>query len=241
MNNESYFCCVCGQNVNTFLPYRGGEENLPILMKVLDIIGSDVDNFLCPNCGAHDRERHLLLYLAKLDLLGIFSRSRVLHFAPEQWLSKLIELQNPAEYVKADLFPQSPDIEKIDLLEISYPDNSFDVVVANHVLEHVEDDIKALAELRRVLTQGGLAILQTPFSNKLHYTFMDPGVDDESSRLQIYGQEDHVRLYGQDIFYRIEQTGFRSLVVTHESVLAEYSPDIHGVNVKEPFFLFEAL
>lgn len=238
--NES-FCCACGQRINGFIPYRGGRKNRPVLMEILDVVGSDPDNFSCPNCGAHDRERHLLLYLAKLKLLGIFSNSRVLHFAPEQWFSKMIEIQGPRVYVKADLYPQNEGVKKVNILDIAYSADEFDVVVANHVMEHVDDDLKALSELHRVLRLGGLAILQTPYSSKLHRTLADPGIDDDYCRLQVYGQEDHVRLYGQDIFDRFEQAGFRSLVVTHEVVLPEYSPGIYGVNVKEPFFLFESV
>ena len=240
MKNKDYFCCICGVIGKGFIPYRGGRSNIPEFMKLLNMVGSDVDNFSCPNCYSHDRERHLFLYLSELNLLSIFSGSNVLHFAPETHLSEIIRLKKPNAYIKADLFPSDKGIEKIDMLNIPYPDDYFDVLIANHVMEHVDDDFKALSELHRVLRGGGIAILQTPYSSRLHKTFMDLGFDDDVSRRQVYGQEDHVRVYGKDIFSHFEKAGFRSFIVTHELVLSNYSPEKYGVNREEPFFLFEA-
>lgn len=239
MNKLPHHCVVCDQDVEQFLPYRGGRSHLPQLMQLLDWVGSDVDNFLCPNCGAHDRERHLILYLAKLDLLKKFNASHILHFAPEQWFSKVIELQQPARYIKADLMPASAGIQQIDLQNTLFDDASFDVIVANHVLEHVDDDAIALKEIRRILKPSGLAILQTPFTPRLTTTISDPAINDAQTRLALFGQEDHVRLYGSDIVTRIEQAGFSSLVITHQQVLAEFDAKHYGVNSKEPLFLFQ--
>ena len=208
-------------------------------MVALQTIGSNVEHFGCPYCGCHDRERHLLLYLTAHGVIDRFESAAILHFAPERRLSGIIEARSPGRYVKGDLYPTSEDIETIDMLAIDYPSESFDFVIANHVLEHVENDLLALSELRRVLKVGGYAILQTPYSNKLTKTFSDPGIDSDSARYQAYGQEDHVRLYGSDIVARIESAGFRSRVATHQEMLADIDPMRFGVNEKEPFFLFE--
>ena len=208
-------------------------------MIALQTIGSNVQHFGCPYCGCHDRERHLLLYLTAQGVIGRFGGAAILHFAPERRLSEIIEASCPARYVKGDLYPTSRDIETIDMLAIAYPSESFDFVIANHVLEHVDDDLLALSELRRVLKVGGYAILQTPFSNKLTRTFSDPGIDSNYARFQAYGQEDHVRLYGRDIIARIESAGLKSRVATHDEVLADIDPLKFGVNDKEPFLLFE--
>ena len=231
------YCCICDRNIGSFFSYRGGKR--APLMIALNTIGSNVKNFGCPYCGCHDRERHLLLYLKALGLLDRLEGAAILHFAPELRLSEIIEAKVPGRYVKGDLYPTSDNIEMIDMLAIDYPSQSFDFVIANHVLEHVDDDFLALSELRRVLKSGGHAILQTPFSNKLKQTFSDPGIDNDLARYQAYGQEDHVRLYGSDIFSRIESAGFKSLVVAHEEKLADIDPRKFGVNEKEPFFLFE--
>jgi SAM-dependent methyltransferase len=208
-------------------------------MEALQTIGSNVMDFGCPYCACHDRERHLLLYMTAQGLIDRFRGSAILHFAPEHRLSAVIEATCPGSYVKGDLFPTSEDIETINMLAIDYPSETFDFVIANHVLEHVDDDLLALAELRRVLKIGGFAILQTPYSVKLSKTFSDPGIDSELARYHAYGQADHVRLYGVDIVDRIESAGFESRMATHEELLAGVDPRKFGVNEKEPFFLFK--
>ena len=208
------------------------------LPRVLHSIGSDVDNFSCPWCGSHDRERHLYLYMKTLGLLDQLKTADVIHFAPEKKLSKLFEKYISGRYVKADLFPATNGIEKVDMTEMSFKDESFDFLIANHVLEHVDDHIKALTEIRRVLKKGGYCILQTPYSEKLNKTFSDPGIDDENSRLLAYGQEDHVRIFGGDIFDIFSSVGLEPMVKLHADVLSDFEPKHYGVNVKEPLFLF---
>lgn len=236
---KQHYCCVCNSKIGRFLPYDGGWKNTPRLLKALDIIGSDVDNFSCPKCGSHDRERHLLLYLNKTGFLKSMTGTAVLHFAPERWLASVVAGLKPAKYVKADLFPASSDVEKIDMLAIPYGNESFDWVIANHVLEHVPDEMKAFSELHRVLRLGGYAILQTPYCEKLKNTFYDEGITDPEARLQAYGQADHARLFGLDIFDKIEKVGFKSCVVKHQELLSGVDANYYGVNVREPFMLFK--
>jgi len=221
------------------MSYRGGRRNVPGLMRELDGIGSDVDNFSCPRCDCHDRERHLMLYLQAVGLFSALKDSTVLHFAPELRLSERIAETRPSRYVKCDLYPRSPDLVRVDMLAIPFADESFDFVVANHVLEHVDDDLKALGEIRRVLKIGGHAILQTPYSQKLHHTWEDAGIADERARLQAFGQEDHVRLYGRDIFDRFCAAGLTSRVRQHADLLEHVDAAECGVNLREPFFLFQ--
>jgi SAM-dependent methyltransferase len=232
-------CLLCGKHVGRFLPYRGGWRDTPPLMRALQVVGSDLEHYLCPACGGNDRERHILAYLRASGLLDDMRGKSLLHFAPEPRLTPLLERIGLARHVQADLFPAAPGIERIDLLAIPYTDQSFDFVMANHVLEHVADDVGALRELRRVLKPGGRAILQTPFSNVLEYTLCDAGVSTAETRRQLYGQEDHVRLYGRDIFARIASAGFASRVVLHDQALPDVDPGRFGVNRQEPFFLFE--
>lgn len=150
----------------------------------------------------------------------------------------VIHSATPSVYVKADLYPDGLDIRRVDILNMPFDDGSFDFVIANHVMEHVADDIRALSEIHRVLQPGGHAILQTPFSPKLISTWQDPGIDTNDARLVAFGQEDHVRLYGRDIFDRFESVGFQSLASPHRSILPDLDVDRFGVNVEEPFFLF---
>jgi SAM-dependent methyltransferase len=124
------------------------------------------------------------------------------------------------------------------MLAMPFDDDTFDCVIANHVLEHVGDVDRALGEICRVLRPGGHAILQTPYGSKLHRTWEDAGIDTPAARLQAYGQEDHVRLFGRDIFERIAAAGFDALVRQHNELLDDVDPDREGVNPREPFFLF---
>lgn len=220
------------------MPYMRGSSGTPRLMRVLDGVGSNVDQFECPRCGAHDRERHLLMYLERMGLLASMQGKSVLHFAPEKRLARRITAIAPSRYVPCDLYPSTPDVQRVDMLEMPFEDKTFDLVIANHVLEHVDDDLKALAEIHRVLKPGGHAILQTPYSEKLHHTWQDPGIDTDAARLQAYGQADHVRLFGRDIFTRFASAGLVSYVQQHDDVLLDTDEVLLGINPKEPFFLF---
>jgi SAM-dependent methyltransferase len=237
---DSKFCCFCAQQFPKFLPYAG-LRSVPPLMTALDVIGSDISQFECPNCHCHDRERHLYLYLNAMGLLQTFKNADVLHFAPERMFQFVIENQQPKSYVRGDLFPANPQVNRIDMLNIQFPEHTFDVVIANHVLEHVDNDARALTELRRVLKPGGLAILQTPYSAMLTATFADPGINTDQARIQAYGQEDHVRLYGADIFVRFASVGFTPRIQNHAALLSEIDSLVYGVNPREPLFLFERL
>ena len=202
------------------------------------MIGSDLKRYACPKCESNDRERHLKLYCQKLGIDRVMAGGRILHFAPEPQFAAFVAAANPHEHVKADLFPAAADIRKVDMLAMSFAAASFDMVIANHVLEHVADDAQALSEIHRVLRPGGMAILQTPYSAMLQTTFEDPGIVSRDARTYVYGQDDHVRLYGQDIFFRFAEAGFESHVARHETTLLEFDPATYGVNPREPFFLF---
>jgi SAM-dependent methyltransferase len=229
-------CVMCGRLIGAFLPYRGGKSGL--LMRELTIVGSDVRNFECPFCGAHDRERHLLLYMNASGLMDRICGMRILHFAPERQLPRHIAAKSPALYLKCDRFSVAGDMLRVDIEAMPFADLSFDLVIANHVMEHVSDDLRALREVRRVLAPGGMAILQTPYSNVLHSTWADDGIVTAAARREAFGQEDHVRLFGRDIFERFSSVGLLPCVETHAGLLPTCDPGIHGVNPDEPFFLF---
>jgi SAM-dependent methyltransferase len=233
-----HYCAICKRRVHRFAPYRKGLASEAPLMRALKLISSDVVNFTCPSCGAHDRERHLLLYLRASGLINAMPGFDILHFAPEARLTSLIAACSPARHVKCDLFPAEPDVQRVDLTAMPFADASFDLVIANHVLEHVDNDRKALVEIARVLKPGGQAILQTPYSPVLARTWEDSGIVDESARLHAFGQEDHVRLYGRDIFDRFLEAGLASCARGHDELLAQHDPFENGVNPEEPFMLF---
>lgn len=229
-------CVLCGHAVRRFMPYPNGQR-IP-LMDALEGVGSDIEHYECPRCGSNDRERHLWLYMQSAGVVELIPRLRIVHFAPERRISRLIADARPATYVRCDLHAVGPDIHEMDIQAMSFQDGSVDLLIANHVLEHVDDDRKAVQEIHRVLAPAGAAILQTPYSPVLEATWQDDGIRSSQARLQAYGQEDHVRLFGRDIFDRFAASGLVPAVERHDALLPDIDPDLYGVNVAEPFFLF---
>lgn len=133
----------------------------------------------------------------------------MLHVAPELcFMDRFEELDN-LDYITADI--ESPLAKvKMDIHEIPFEENSIDIIFCNHVLEHVDDDIKALSEMRRVLKPGGWAILQVPFFYPLpETTYEDKSIIDPKEREKAFGQDDHVRMYGEDYAARLASVGFK--------------------------------
>ena len=230
-------CCICGKTFYKYSKYRGGWNAVSSYLKQLDWTGSDFDNFWCPFCRSHDRERHLKLYFDALDFWDRFKDAEILHIAPEKHISHAIVSCKPKRYLKGDLEPARDDIYRIDVTDINEPDEAFDIAICNHVLEHVPDDAKALSELFRILKPGGIAILQTPYATKLlESRESDPSVATEPQRLEYYGQEDHIRLYGIDLLDRIYEAGFDLRLKSHEAILKDVDYAEAGVNPEEPLF-----
>ena len=231
-------CVLCGHRVWRFMPYRSGSRGATPLMRAIDMVGSNRDAFECPRCGSHDRERHLFLYMQAIGLFSAMRERTVVHFAPEARLSRRIAEARPATYVQCDLSPSRPGVEIVDLLDMPFADGSVDVLIASHVLEHVRDDVLALAEISRVLAHEGVAVLQTPYSRMLQRTWEDAGIVDAAARLQAYGQEDHVRLYGRDVFERFATGPLVPEIGNHDALLPATDGDRFGVNPDEPLFLY---
>lgn len=163
---------------------------------------------MCPRCGALGRHRVDWLFLR--DHVGLpraERKIRLLHVAPEYALQRRLAEYPSVIYVSADL-DSAMAMERMDVTDIGYDDDSFDAIVCNHVLEHVPDDRKALNELNRVLKPGGWAMLQVPLDHDRERTLEDPSVTGEAERTRLFGQHDHVRLYGRDYKERLEEAGF---------------------------------
>lgn len=236
---KNRYCVCCQKSLSFFLPYRAGEVSRAPLARAIEMVGSDVENFECPWCGCSDRERHLLLYAEARGLLENLSGGVVIHFAPEKNLSRILQSVNPSSYVACDLHPIHKNVKKIDITSMPFTSASADLIVANHILEHVDDDKAAVAEICRVLKPGGYAILQTPYSPVLHQTWSDPGISTEEMRFHAHGQEDHVRTFGADIFARFTSSGLQSRVALHDQLLPNCDTKRLGINAREPFFLYQ--
>lgn len=163
-------------------------------------------NARCPSCGALERHRLLWLFLAQRTAL-LRAELRVLHFAPEPAFAAALSSQPNLHYVTTDL--RSPDAGVWgDICRCPFADGSFDVVLCSHVLEHVPDDRGAMAELFRILRPGGWGIIEVPMDEARETTFEDANVASAEERLRLFGQEDHVRIYGRDYFQRLRDAGF---------------------------------
>ncbi|MEM9404420.1 MAG: methyltransferase domain-containing protein [Acidobacteriota bacterium] len=161
---------------------------------------------LCPACNSLERHRLLLLALSRgeIGFSAPESELSMLHFAPEGVLKERFQATF-GTYVTADLFRDDVD-KRLNMEEIEEPDGSYDVVVASHILEHV-DDFKASCEIRRILRAGGLLIAMVPMIEGWDTTYENEGVRTDEDRLKHFGQEDHVRYYGADFPERIERSG----------------------------------
>lgn len=187
---NSVNCNVCDHSFRKFLPYgRKARENA-----------------LCPNCLALERHRLMWLFLDK-ETNFFTSKLKVLHIAPELCFIDRMEALPNLEYITADL--ESPLAKvKMDVHQIPFEENTFDVVFCNHVLEHVEDDILACSEINRVLKKDGWGIIQSPVYD-LEQTFEDKTVTDPVEREKLFGQRDHVRKYGKDYANRLRRSGLK--------------------------------
>ncbi|HXA00492.1 MAG TPA: methyltransferase domain-containing protein [Cytophagaceae bacterium] len=184
-------CPVCSHTYRKFLPY--GRVSRP--------------NALCPSCLALERHRLMWLYLN--EKTNFFKADlKVLHIAPEHCFIDRFEALKNLDYITADL--ESPLAKvKMDIHKIPFADNTFDVAFCNHVMEHVESDVKALSEIYRVLKPTGWAIIQSPMDLSLEKTYEDLSIISPAAREKAYGQNDHVRTFGRDYKERLEKGGFK--------------------------------
>lgn len=179
------------------------------------------NNVLSPSTLSLERHRLLWLYLnEQTDFFTV--PKKVLHFAPEQAFYKLFRKQKNLDYTTTDLFSPLADV-KADICNLPFEDNQYDVILCNHVLEHIPDDTKAMQELYRVLKPGGMAILQIPQDLKREVTFADDTITDQKERAKIFGQYDHVRIYGRDYFDKLRSIGF---TVVEEDYTNKIAPEL---------------
>ncbi len=150
------------------------------------------------------------------------SNLKVLHFAPEQEFYKRFKKQTNIKYTTTDLLSPLADV-KADICNLPFQDNHYDVILCNHVLEHIPNDTKAMQELYRVLKPGGMAILQIPQDLSRATTFSDDSIVDQKERAKIFGQYDHVRVYGRDYFNKLRSIGFR---VVEEDYTFKIAPEL---------------
>jgi SAM-dependent methyltransferase len=229
LKGTTYTDPIDGKSFKMFLPYGYGNQR---------------NNVLSPSTLSLERHRLLWLYLNnetdffqseldsdsslkqpksfKLRDTETSSVLKVLHFAPEQAFYKLFRNQKNIDYTTTDLFSPLADV-KADICNLPFEDNSYDIILCNHVLEHIPDDTKAMQELYRVLKPGGMGIFQIPQDLSREFTFSDDSITNQKERAAIFGQYDHVRIYGRDYFDKLRSIGFK---VVEEDYTAKLKPEL---------------
>lgn len=200
--------------------YLGKGRYCPVCSKQFRKFGkSGVDqrnNAKCLKCGSLERHRLIWLYFTKVSDLFDGKPKKVLHIAPEFCFEERLKKRIATGYITAD-FNDPGAMIKMNITDINYPDESFDVICCSHVLEHVVDDIGAIRELHRVLKKSGWAVILVPIMGER--TFEDFSIIDPDERLKVFGQEDHVRIYGRDFVDRLKKGGFEVKVIAPSDFL----------------------
>lgn len=208
------FCPLCDQGCRYFTPF-----------------GDPVrEEARCPHCQSLERHRLVWLFFDRMTNLFDGHPRRMLHMAPEQWLGWLLMSTKSIDYVSGDLTPGRAMVE-MDLTQIPFPAESFDVVYASHVLEHVPDDRQAMREIVRILKPGGWAVLQVPIVGET--TDEDLTVTDPEERRLRFGQFDHVRAYGRDYRDRLAAAGFHVDVIPYAQSFSPHMIFKFGLDAKE--------
>ena len=208
---------IDGSRYRKFLTYGYGEQLRP--------------NALCPGTLSLERHRMLWLYLERETSL-LKDELKVLHIAPEQVFYKIFKEYQHWDYTTADLNSPLADV-LADICDLPFEDQSYDLILCNHVLEHIPDDLKAMNELYRILKKGGTLIAQVPIDVNLDKTYEDKSVTDPKVRAQLFGQYDHVRVYGQDYYLKLESVGFLAVNVHLEKKLTSEEINQYALSQKE--------
>jgi SAM-dependent methyltransferase len=190
---------------------------------------------ICPHCGAYARHRELWLFLLRRTNVPR-GRMSLLHFAPEPVLQGHLAAFDNLEYTSADLHSDLAE-HRVDIQELPFAGDRFDLIVCSHVLEHVEDDRRAMSELLRVLKPGGAALVMAPTDPELPETYEDPTITAPKDRERAFRQTDHFRLYGADLPARLEGEGFRVECESLFESADEATRRRHGLGPHDPIFV----
>jgi hypothetical protein len=187
----------------------------------------------CPVCRSLQRHRLLWLFLERKTDICAQGNKRVLHIAPEPGIEKKLRSMEHHQYISGDL-QANRAMEKLDICNLHYPPESFDIILCSHVLEHVSDDHKAMQEFHRVLKTDGWIVLLVPIVGDT--TIESPPTSSAIEREKLHGQFDHFRTYGLDFLDRLSANGFLPQLHYTEDIASEPEIELYGLNRREPIF-----
>lgn len=202
---NSVVCPCCKSTFREFAPFGDSRRK----------------NAWCPSCEGLERHRLLWIYFEKKT--NIYSRPlKVLHIAPETIFFKQFSKQQNIDYYPVDIFPHlyPSGTKYFDVLNPSYPDNSFDVIICNHVFQYIEEDKKAMKNIYNLMKPGGWGIMQVPIDTTRKVTYEDSSITNPQDRLKAFGLKEHVRYYSYDYADRLRDAGF---VVTVDDFTATFT------------------
>ena len=194
-------CTICNKKLRTFLQLSNHD-------------------LLCPKCGSLARDRRLWTILNENYIKRGIS---VLDFSPSRPLARKMKSIAGIKYISTDLSGNFIADFQYDITKLALNDNNIDLIICYHILEHITDDATAMAELYRVLKPGGMGIFQIPQDLNRATTFSDDTITDQKERAKIFGQYDHVRIYGRDYFDKLRSIGF---TVIEEDYTKRIAPEL---------------
>ncbi len=221
LSGNNVRCNICGRNYSSFIAYLGRI------------------NAQCPDCGSLERTRLIYRFITELGLVNV--STKLLHVAPEKCLHDVFRRQLGSNYMPVDKFEPGyrypAGTQNMDITDIPLGDNSIDMVMAIHVLEHIPDDAKAIREIYRVLKPRGVAILQVPYDADRQVTYEDASINTPEARKQHFGQTDHVRIYGVDYIKRFVAPGFTIEYADYAQQISETDKERYVFKQEEIFLL----
>lgn len=237
---DKHKCPLCNTHLANFLPlpshYFKELYDNECLQSIFHVETFNITNYLCPSCHCSDRDRLYALYLRDA-LANETQKMRLVDFAPAMQLQNFLRQIPNLEYRSADLF--MPDVDdRVDITDMKiYRDNSFDMFICSHVLEHIEDDKRAMRELFRILRPGGWGIAMVPISLALKENYENAAAQSEAERWKHFGQNDHVRMYSKTGFinnlteagFKVEQFGVEHF--GHEAF------ELHGIHPRSVLYI----
>lgn len=222
LNGQGFVCNNCGQSYSRFVPAYPLEPNREAIKKHQIIIGFG-ENTYCPNCMCGARERLVLAILQNdIEIKG----KKILHLSPEKSIYDYISPR--AKVITGDIEPgfykkTDPNIITLDATSFTFENDTFDIVIGNHMLEHIPEDFKAMKEFYRILKRGGTAILQVPYSVNIAKTLEEPFINDRKRQSKLFGQNDHVRIFKlTEYMERLRNAGFRVNFITPEKLQSKF-------------------